>query len=374
MTTLQTAVLHKTVPVILCTVLAGCASASANDQPRGSDAAGNTAFDASELFTDRDLRQQADESNAVSYILHDNETISLTKEGVYVISGTAENAMIFVDAPKSADVQIVLDNAEISNTDMPAICALKADKLFVTTAKSSKNRLSVSRSIDDDAYHNADGAVFSRCDLTLNGLGSLSIESADNGIVCKDDLRITGGTLSINVDDSAVEANDSIAVYDGTITLKAANDGLHAENDDDDTLGFVVIKNGTITIECGDDAIHGQSRVVILDGVITLSGREGIESTDVLISGGTLNIQGSDDCINAGHKSDSLPVQIVISGGNITLAAKGKDADAIDSNGAFIVNGGTLDIRSDQPFDVVGSAEYNGGTIIVNGKNVNKIK
>ena len=43
------------------------------------------------------------------------------------------------------------------------------------------------------------------------------------------------------------------------------------------------------------------------------------------------------------------------------------DTDAVDSNGNLIINGGTLDITAQSPFDYDGSGQLNGGTLIVNG-------
>ena len=44
-----------------------------------------------------------------------------------------------------------------------------------------------------------------------------------------------------------------IYVADGTFTLNAGTDALHAENDEDDTLGWVYIAGGSFAIASGDD-------------------------------------------------------------------------------------------------------------------------
>ena len=38
-----------------------------------------------------------------------------------------------------------------------------------------------------------------------------------------------------------------------------------------------------------------------------------------------------------------------------------------------MINGGTIDVTGNSPFDCDGSAQYNGGTIIVNGQQLNAI-
>ena len=49
-------------------------------------------------FTERDLQQTPDLTDAVSVSLEDGKTITIDKAGVYVLSGTASNAQIAVDA------------------------------------------------------------------------------------------------------------------------------------------------------------------------------------------------------------------------------------------------------------------------------------
>lgn len=193
------------------------------------------AIDASDLFSKRDLKQSAELDEAVSYSVSDGAEISITTAGVYVLSGSAKNATVTVDAGDEDKVQLVLDGLTVSNENFPVIYVKNADKVFVTTAEGSENSLSVTGTFTADGSTNTDAVIFSRDDLVLNGLGTLNISSTDNGIACKDDLKITGGTLNVSAVDACIEANDSIAVAGGTVTVTSSKkDGLHAENEDDD--------------------------------------------------------------------------------------------------------------------------------------------
>jgi hypothetical protein len=50
------------------------------------------------------------------------------------------------------------------------------------------------------------------------------------------------------------------------------------------------------------------------------------------------------------------------------------DTDAVDANGSIYVNGGTLNITAQMSsFDYDRTAEFNGGTIIINGSEVSEI-
>ena len=353
------------------------ATASEGSQPLGTTVistvttSANGVIDTSDLFSDRDLTQTADLTDAVTYTVSDSTDIHITEAGVYVLSGTAKDVTIYVEADSDAKVQPVLDGLNLTNTDFPCIYVTDADKVFVTT--SSDSSLKVTGSFTTDGDTNTDGVIFSRSDLVLNGTAALTVNSTGNGIVCKDDLKVTGGTYNITATSKALEANDSLLISDGTFNLTAGTDGLHAENDEDDTKGYIYICGGSFTINAGDDSIHAISIVQIDNGTFTINAAEGIEGTYIQINGGTINLQASDDGINAGQKSNSYRPTVEINGGSITVIMGAGDTDGIDSNGDIYVNGGTVNVTGNSAFDYDGTAEYNGGTIIVNGEQVDTI-
>ncbi|WP_407383902.1 carbohydrate-binding domain-containing protein [Ruminococcus sp.] len=333
----------------------------------------NGAIDASSLFTERDLQQNADLSEAVEYDLSSNNTISITKAGVYVISGSAENATVTVEAGDNDKVQLVLNGVTVTNTSAPVIYVKNADKVFVTTAKDTTNSLSVTGSFTADGDTNTDAVIFSKDDLVLNGLGTLTINSTDNGVSCKDDLKITGGTIEITCTSDALEANESIAVADGTITVNAKKDALHAENDEDNTTGYIYICGGTLNLTTASDGIQGTTVVQIDGGTITANSSEGIEATMVQINGGKVSVTASDDGINASNKSTAYSVSLEINGGEVNVDMGQGDTDALDSNGSLIINGGTVNITANSPFDYDGEGKLNGGTVTVNGTQVTEL-
>lgn len=325
-------------------------------------------YSADDLFTSRDYEQTADLSGAVSCTVSDGQDIHITAAGVYVITGSASNVTVYVEAGTEDKVQIVLDGVNVTNANFPVIYVKTADKVFVTV--SGDSALSVTGSFAADGSTKTDGVIFSKTDLTLNGTASLTISSADNGIVCKDDLKITGGTLTVTAASKAIDANDSIRVAGGALYLTAGTDGLHAENSDDDTKGYVYIGGGSITISAGDDGIHGQTVVQIDGGTLSIKAAEGIEGTYIQFNGGTINIQSTDDGVNAAYKSSAYTPTVEINGGDITVAMGAGDTDGIDSNGNIIVNGGTVTVTGNSTFDYDGAAQYNGGTIIANGQQI----
>lgn len=331
-------------------------------------------LDTSEMFTERDMEQSADLSDASYIELESGENITISEEGVYVISGDVENTTIIVDADDEAKVQLVLNGVSIVNDDAPAIYVKSADKVFVTLTDSD-NYMEVSGYFVADGDTNLDAVIFSKDDLVLNGTGSLKIVSTKgNGITSKDDLKITGGTYSITSLEDALEANDSIRIADGNITIDSDKDGLHSENEDDDSLGYIYISGGTLNITAGDDGIQGTSAVQIDGGTINIkTSTEGIEGTYVQINGGNITIYATDDGINASEKSSAYDVVIEINGGTLDVTVGNGDTDAFDSNGNIYINGGTIDVSANSAFDPNGTAELNGGTVTVNGEEITEI-
>ena len=314
-----------------------------------------------ELFTDRDLLNSPELTGATELTVTDGSDIVIDREGTYVLSGSAENATILVEAESDDKVQLVLNGLSITNSDSPCIYVKSGDKVFVTTLSDSE--LSVTGTFQADGDTNTDAVIFSKEDLTLN----------DNGITSKDTIRITGSELLIECEGSAIEANDSIEMADGTVNVKGCNDGLHAENDEDDTTGYIFIGGGKLSINAADDAIHATTLIRIDGGELTVTGSEGLEGTVILINDGTVQISASDDGINAAQKSTAYRPRFEMNGGSVTIEMGSGDTDGVDSNGDIIINGGTLSITGQSAFDYDGNAEYNGGTILVNGEETDAI-
>ena len=287
------------------------------------EAAGEQDTSSDEWYSDRDMEQTPDTSEAQTIEVADGQTLSITEEGTYILQGTASDCTVLVNAPE-AKVQLILDNVTVTNTSSPAIYVLDADKCFVTTAEGSENALTVSGTFTEDTENDVktDAVIFSKSDLTLNGKGTLTISSTDNGITSKDELTVTGGTYNITASGKGLESNDSTAICDGTFTIDA---------------------------------------------------KEGMESTYVRIDGGTFEISASDDGINAAANSDKNEVQVEINGGTLSIKMGAGDTDGIDSNGDLAINGGNISIECNSPFDYDGTGALNGGTVAVNGEEVTEL-
>lgn len=296
-----------------------------------------TVTETEDIFSKRDLDSNPDLSEAKEIPVKNNSEYSIDSAGIYILRGQASDFTVKVDAGKEDGVQIVLQDAAISNTDFPVVYVKSADQCFVTVE--GDNQLSVSSQYKSDGDINTDAVIFSKDDLTLNGTGTLTVVSSNgNGITSKDDLKITGGTFDITCALDGLEAKDSIYINDGAFHIEAQSDGVQAKK-----------------------------QLVVNGGEFDVTAQEGFEATYVQINGGKVNINASDDGINAAKKSDECDVMIEINGGEITVVMGEGDTDGLDSNGSIVVNGGTIDVTGGSTFDSDGESIYNGGTIIVNG-------
>ena len=207
-----------------------------------------------DMFSDRDMETQYDEVNSVRITLSgtsaacdsnavhiSDNVITITEEGTYILSGTLEDGMVIIDGEDTEKFQLVLDNAEITNTKSAAVYIMEADKVVITTASGSENLLANSGEYVQIDDNNIDAAVFSKADLTLNGEGMLTVNAQEgHGIVCKDDLALTSGNYKITAPDHGLSGKDSVRIAGGMYTIVSGKDGIHAENNDDASRGFQI--------------------------------------------------------------------------------------------------------------------------------------
>ena len=283
-----------------------------------------------EMFTDRDLEVGYEESECVSITMSGNTAvcgeesvqiaenqITITAEGEYLLTGEFTGSIV-VEAGEQEKVRLILDDVSVQNDGGAPIYLKQADKVFITLANESNNTIKNTGEFEQIDENNIDGAIFAKCDLTLNGLGDLKIDSeTGSGIVSKDDLVITGGMYEIVSAKHGIEGKDSIRIANGNVEIACVKDGLHSDNQDEGK-GFVYIAGGNINIT---------------------KSYEGMEAKVIEIAGGEISIVSGDDGLNAASDNRQETVYILITGGKTTVRAEG---DGLDSNGYLYVTGGEV--------------------------------
>lgn len=348
--------------LMLSLLLTGCGQ-SGDDAAENSDAAGS-GIARSDMFTDRDFEIGYDESESVAIQLNGDtascdsnaveisgSTVTITDEGTYLLSGSLDDGMVIVNAEKTDKLQIVLDNVSIHSESSAALYILQADKVFLTMATNSVNTLSNGGAFTAIDENNIDAVIFSREDLTLNGNGSMTIESpAGHGIVSKDDLVLTSGTYAITASSHGLSGKDSVRIAAGSFSIVSGKDGIHAENTDDASSGFLYIAGGTYRIEAEGDGLSAESTLQIEDGSFTIQTGGG--------SANAVTTQSSDmrggffgpEMESSTSSADTVSTKGVKASGDLTLNGGTFSIDSMDdafhSNANLTVYGGSYEIAT----------------------------
>lgn len=384
-------------------MMTGCGITASNTQFSAEEKDGNSAdttagteslLDTSDIFTKRDLDASYDESECTAITLDDEnsscdsdsvtidgQTVTITGEGTYLISGSLSNGSIVVDVEDSEKVQLVYDNVSITNESGAAVYVRQADKVFLTLAEGSENII-VSNGTTTEDDSNIDGAIFAKDDLTINGTGTLNVTSAAHGIVCKDDLVVTGGTYCITAEKQGFSGKDSVRIADGTFEITSGGDAIHSENEEDENKGFVYVADGTFTLNADGDGISASYVVQLDDGTYEITAGDGsanaqsknpmseMEPGNMQNGGGTPPNGGTPPQINGQQNQDSTDTQINADNTNSTETESATESDSdtstkgIKASSALQINGGTYYIDSaDDSIHSNGDVYINAGTL-----------
>ena len=361
----------------------------------------------------------------------DGSTLTITSGGSYSISGTLKDGQIVVDCSDSDKVNIILNGVDVSCSSTSPIYINNADKTIITLADSSDNTITDSRNAktDDDTDKDISGsAIYSKDDLTINGNGNLTVTgNYNNGIVCKNDLKLSGGNINVKALNNGIKGSDSVTIKnDVAIDISCDGDGIKTDYDttSNKDKGYIDIESGNITIKSIGDCLKADTYITIDNGTFDLTSNGGYtngtshnndmggmtppndfnpnqdnqnssdsssdsETTlksknisadgDITINSGTFNLNASNDCIhsnsniiindgtftiNAGSKGIHSDYDCTINSGNIEVQ---NSYEGIEGTNIY-VNDGTINITSsDDGFNACDNTETATGS---NGFNV----
>ena len=378
--------------LILMLLLTGCAGET-DPVPSGDGATAAPAVDFSQtdqqMFTDRDQNPQYTGGSVICFdadavscedagVKIDGSTVTITRAGTYILTGSWSNGSVVVDAGENDKVQIVLNGVKLHSESTAPLMIRQADKVFLTLAERSENTLSCGETFPE-TEDNIDAVIFSKEDLTVNGSGKLTVSSpAGHGIVCKDDLVITGGGLTVQAAAHGIDANDSVRIKSGALVIQAGKDGIHCENADDAELGFVYISGGKLEVDAQGDGISAGAWLQIREGIFNLRCGGGSENGNKEHGDNWGGFPGqppgmggrprSDTASSADTESTSMKGvksgnSLMISGGSFSIDTAD---DAIHTNVSATICGGSFEIASGD--DAIHAEEellITGGTILV---------
>lgn len=316
----------------------------------------------------------------------DGTSLTITASGTYLLSGSCENGSVKVQKG-TIGVVLVLDGLTLSSqTTAPIICA-KSTEVTIEAAAGTVNTLSDTEANNDGSddsnteNNNANGSDSET--VTTNDASTNS--AAENAVIkCKDGSQVVlcgTGELILRANgkngiksgaSTETEGDASLTIRELTLTIDApVNDAVNAES-------ILNVESGTLEISAGDDALHSDGELNIgadgTDGpsISITSCYEGLEGTVVNIFSGDIDLQSTDDCINAADSDQpNGDFQINITGGKITASAS--DGDGFDSNGDLTISGGsvavwTANAADNEPLDADGTVTISGGTVLAAGE------
>lgn len=338
-------------------------------------------------YTERDLDGSYDEASATSIRLNGDTAdvngtgasasggvVTISGDGVYILSGTLNDGQIIVEAGAADKVQLVLNGVYIYSSTSAPIYIKSADKVFITLAAGTENTIEDSDSYLLDENEEPSGAIFSKSDLTINGSGALTVNANfNNGIHSKDDLKITDGTITVASAGDGLKGRDCVAVGGGNISVYAAGDGIQSNNAEDAARGFVSIDGGTLYIQSELDGVQAETILQITGGDLAVVSGGGAGDGVNAEANGTFGMErpnGFGFNANAAAESagDSVSQKglkgvsgIFILGGNTTVSSAD---DSVHSNGDIQITDGVLMLTSgDDGIHADSSIVIDGGII-----------
>lgn len=354
-------------------LLSACSSAPAEESDSsGASQQGSTS--ASSLSVERmpvdglyaaediDASYDADNATAIAFsgggisadgpgVVVSDKVVTITAAGAYILSGSMADGQVVVDAGKSDVVRLVIDGLQLSCSDSAPIYGKQADKVIVTLAEGSSNTLTDASDYvyPDAATDEPDAALFVKDDLTINGNGSLTVYgNFNNGIGCKDNLVIAGGTLSVTAMNHGIRGRDSLVVVDGDLTVSAGSDGLQSNNDEDPAKGWINLLGGSYDITSVQDGIQAETSLTISGGSYTIvsggssDNRSGsTDSSKGLKAGGDLVVSGGSFVIDAYDDAVHSNGDIALSAGAFVLST---GDDGVHADGTLTITGGDIEV------------------------------
>ena len=249
----------------------------------------------------------------------ENGVLTISTGGAYRLSGSLSDGQVVVDTgEEKQDVQLILDGVSLRCAGDAALYIRRAGDTDIYTMPDTESRLVSGAERELVADPNASGAaLLTEDDIDLHGPGSLIVEGyMNNGIGCKNDIDIRGGTCTILAANNGLKGNESVEISGGYVAITCGNDGIKNSNAEKADKGSIQITGGSIVVQAGDQGLCAVK--------------------DIRITGGRLEVWAEADGLKAGTKS--APGKVEISGGDSQIVSGN---DAIDA-AALTVSGGSL--------------------------------
>lgn len=279
--------------------------------------------------------------------------ITISQSGTYVLSGSLTEGQVRVDANREDVVRLVLNGFYITNSRTSPVYGIQCKKLILTLPEGTLSHVEDGSSYEyEEGQDEPDAPVFSNDDLTINGLGELTVQGNYNhGIRSKDDLVIVSGVINITAVNDGIKGKDSVAVKEASLVIEAGGDGIQSNHDTDASKGYILLEGGNYQIQAKEDGIQAETVLEITGGTYNLVSGGGsaqvpgdLEPSPGSLSGRQIGAEAGAEEVQAGSfKGLKAGTAIRVSDGELTLDCRD---DAVHSNGSVQLDGGVFHIKT----------------------------
>lgn len=313
-----------------------------------------------------------DEKEEPSAALFSKDDLTINGSGTLDITASYKNGIQCKDTLKlvNTNLNITAENDGIKAKD--ALLIYKGSYMvkaqgdgIVTTNEKEQGNLSIDQGTfvieaqQDGLQSASDLTIYDGVFTVTSGGGSVNKVSASSSPQPWGEFDNHDETTETS--QKGIKAAKNMVLYKGSYTISSHDDALH-------TNGSMDIKDGTYTLSSDDDGMHADVTLTIRKGSVQIKqSYEGLEANTIQIKGGKIQVKARDDGINAaGNLGNPL---LTIDGGTIYVDA---DGDGVDSNQDIVMNDGTLIVMGPEnggngALDYDGSFAMNGGTLVAVG-------
>ena len=198
-----------------------------------------------------------------------SDLYKITEPGWYYLSGALEGT-IEIDAEDQV-VHLILGGVDVKSVSGPALQVTSAGKVILTLQEGTENTFRDSASYPKGS--DMDACIYSTCDLTINGAGTLNVSGYyQDAIHTKDVLKVLGGTVFTQAKQDGMQGNDGILVTCQSLTVQSERNGLYTTKVGKPAKGNVEIYGGDHSVIAGGYGISAAADLYVQDCQLYIMG------------------------------------------------------------------------------------------------------
>lgn len=228
-------------------------------------------------------------SSRDSGIRVEGSSFVITRGGVYELRGNLSDGQVRVSVGREEDVELVFNGFTAACSATAPLYVESASRTDIYLVPGTVNSLtdSVNYSFPSPEVDKPNACLYSADDLVIKGTGSLTVTGYyNNGIGCRNDLRIQECSLTVSAPNNILKGNDSVEILGATLRLTGGEDAIKADTTDRADKGYILITGDSrVEISCSDDALQASLAITVEENA-AVTGRCG---GDMLNCPGVIN-------------------------------------------------------------------------------------